>query len=114
MNRTSSAFYDTAHAYAFGYDIANKVGREGYIQLLGQTVGFDNIELIHINDTESTLKSRHDIHCRMGRGNIGIQGLQEFAIDERLLHIPLLLELPAIDEIDEQEDLKIVRSWQQL
>ena len=32
---------DTAHAYAFGYDIANNVEREKYIQLLGQTIGFD-------------------------------------------------------------------------
>ena len=104
---------DTAHAYAFGYDLADKVGREEYIALLGQTIGFEHIKLIHINDTDSTLGSRHDVHCRMGKGNIGTQALKEFALDPRLLHIPLLLELPAIEESEEKQDLMTVRSWHQ-
>lgn len=102
---------DTAHAYAFGYNVADKEEREHYIQLLGQTIGFDHIKLIHINDTQSPLGSRHDIHCRMGNGNIGTQALKEFVLDTRLGHIPLLLELPAVADSEEEQDLMIVKSW---
>jgi apurinic endonuclease (APN1) len=102
---------DTAHAYAFGYDIANKQERDTYIESLGNTVGFDSIKLIHINDTQSGLGSRHDMHCRIGTGAIGAEELKEFALDKHLEHIPLILELPAVEESEEKEDLMLVRSW---
>lgn len=102
---------DTAHAYAYGYDIATNEGRNNFIDLLGSTIGYNTIALIHINDTQSTLSARQDIHCRIGTGTIGIEALKEFALDTRLQHIPLVLELPTLAENEEKEDLEIVRSW---
>ena len=104
---------DTAHAYAFGYNLADKNERQHYIQALGQTLGFDQIKLIHINDTQSALGSRHDIHCRIGAGNLASVALKECILDPRLLHVPLLLELPAIAEPEEEQNLNTVRSWHQ-
>lgn len=102
---------DTAHAYAYGYDLATKDARNSFIDLLGNTIGYNNIALIHINDTQSTLGSRHDMHCHLGGGTLGIEALREFALDERLTRIPLILELPTLTEEEEKEDLAIVRSW---
>lgn len=102
---------DTAHAYAFGYNLADHVEREQYIQAVGKTLGFDQIRLIHTNDTQTLLGSRHDSHCRIGNGNIGTEALKEFVLDARLLHIPLLLELPALAESEEVQDLSVVNSW---
>lgn len=102
---------DTAHAYAYGFNLSEPGEREQYIQTLGQMLGFDHIKLIHINDTQSTLASRHDMHCRINNGNIGTDALKQFVLDSRLLHIPLLLELPAIDKSEEEQDLLTVRSW---
>jgi deoxyribonuclease-4 len=104
---------DTAHAHAFGYDIATKDTRNAFINLLGQTIGYNNIALIHINDTESTWGTRHDVHCRLGKGTIGIEALKDFSLDKRLSHIPLILELPALIESEEKTDLAIVQSWHQ-
>ena len=102
---------DTAHAYAYGYDMATKQTREEFIDALRATIGYESIALIHINNTQSTLGQQHDIHCRLGSGTIGLEALKEFALDTRLAHIPLILELPALTEKEEKEDLAIVRSW---
>jgi apurinic endonuclease APN1 len=102
---------DTAHAHAFGYNLATPAGRKEFINLLGTTIGYESIALIHINDTESSLGAQHDIHCRLGAGTLGIEALKEFSLDTRLQHIPLILELPAIEESEEKEDLAIARSW---
>ncbi len=102
---------DTAHAYAFGYNLADERARKEYIQAIGQVLGFDRITLIHINDTQSMVGSRHDIHCRMGSGTIGVEALKQFVLDPRMAHIPLLLELPAISEQEEEQDLITVQSW---
>lgn len=102
---------DTAHAYAYGYDIATENGRTLFINLLGTTLGYNNIALIHINDTQSTLGSRHDMHCHLGKGSIGAEPLKDFSLDKRLLHIPLILELPTLTEAEEKENLAIVKSW---
>jgi apurinic endonuclease APN1 len=102
---------DTAHAYAYGYDLATKEGRKNFIDQLENTLGCDSIALIHINDTQSTLGSRHDMHCRLGVGTLGIDALKEFALDERLARIPLILELPTLTEEEEKKDIQIVLSW---
>lgn len=102
---------DTAHAYAYGYDIASCSGCSDLINLLFKDISLDTLSLIHINDTPVSLGSKHDIHCRTGQGNIGQQALKRFALHKTLSEIPLLLELPAQEEIFEQEDLLLVQSW---
>lgn len=102
---------DTAHAFAYGYNIREEKKRLNFIHEIDNLLGLSSIELIHINDTGSELASRNDIHCRMGQGIIGLEPLKEFAFDNRLSLIPLLLELPALDEAEELYDLNIVRDW---
>lgn len=102
---------DTAHAYAYGYNLVDAADRSGFIQMLGEFLGFDSIVLIHTNDTQSGLACRHDIHCSLGSGNIGVDALREFVLDERLWDIPLLLELPVLEESQECHDLAVVKSW---
>lgn len=102
---------DTAHAYSFGYDIANIEVQEQFIDLLEKTIGIERIKLIHLNDTVEQLGSRIDRHAIIGKGLIGKQALHHFALHQRLAHIPLLLELPELSMEDELVVLNEIRRW---
>jgi apurinic endonuclease APN1 len=102
---------DTAHAFSYWYNIREGKERLDFIHEIDKLLDINSVKLIHINDTESELESRHDIHCRIGQGVIGLEPLKQFALDKRISKISLLLELPALAEADELHDLNIVRTW---
>jgi deoxyribonuclease IV len=102
---------DTAHAYSFGYNIADDVEQENFITLLDQTIGIERIMLIHLNDTAQMLGSCIDRHSILGAGVIGENALRRFAMHAKLAHIPLLLELPEMPLEEERVILNTVRSW---
>lgn len=103
---------DTAHAYSYGYDLANGQAMQDFIGLIGDTIGFNQIALIHLNDTKEELKSRIDKHAMLGKGNIGIDQLRLFATDARLKDIPLIVELPRVTYEQEKELLETIQSWE--
>ncbi len=102
---------DTAHAYAHGYDITNDNQLEDFIALLDRTMGIDQIDLIHLNDTLHKLGSCIDQHVIPGEGNIGEDALKRFILHPKLKHIPLLVEPPALNEDAQRILLEKVRSW---
>lgn len=102
---------DTAHAYSFGYNIAHIEDQEQFINVLKNTIGIERIKLIHLNDTIEQLGSRIDRHAVIGKGLIGTQALHHFAMHPRLIHIPLLLELPELSIEDELLVLNEIRKW---
>ncbi len=102
---------DTSHAYSFGYDIANDKGRAAFINVLEQTIGFDNIALIHLNDTREQLGSKIDKHYMVGKGNIGKEALKKFILYPRLMAVPLLMEPPILSAEEETAIVKEIVSW---
>ena len=50
--------------------------------------------MIHLNDAKRKLGSRVDRHHHVGRGKIGPEGFSLIMNDERLAHIPKILETP--------------------
>ena len=102
---------DTAHAHAYGYDLRTHEGREHFIQLLDETIGIKNIALIHLNDSYYDAGSRIDKHTEIGKGTIGNDALQAFALHPKLAHIPLILELPALSTEQEHQAIKKVIQW---
>ena len=102
---------DTAHLYSFGYDIATQKEQKKIISLLQSTIGFERIAVIHLNDTEEQCGSNHDKHAIFGEGQIGITALRSFAMDQRIAHIPLVIELPVLPESKEIAIINIIRSW---
>ncbi len=89
---------DTAHAYVAGYDIStpDKVNR--FVEELMYHVGKDNIGLLHCNDTKKACGSFLDEHAVIEYGNIGMEALYHFVHHDQLKDIPVILELPVIDE----------------
>jgi deoxyribonuclease IV len=102
---------DTAHAHGYGYDIISPNGRDQFVALLDETVGIDNIILLHINDTTQLKGSRVDTHTQPGMGEIGNEALREFVLHQKLKDIPLLLELPPLSDEDQESILEAVREW---
>jgi endonuclease IV len=49
---------------------------------------------LHLNDSQKELGSRVDRHDPIGQGEIGWDGFRYIMNDERLDHIPMILETP--------------------
>lgn len=94
---------DTAHAYVAGYDISTPQKVDLFIKNLVKAVGKENIGLVHCNDTKKKCGSYLDEHAVIGYGNIGMEALYYFVHHKDLAHVPVIFELPAIDESLEQD-----------
>jgi deoxyribonuclease-4 len=57
-------------------------------------LGLDRLKLIHLNDALRGLGSRVDRHDHIGKGKIGRVGFSLIMNDERLTHVPKILETP--------------------
>lgn len=104
---------DTAHAYSYGYDLASNDGYQNFVSLVDNTIGLQRVGLIHLNDTQEQLGKRIDCHHALGTGNIGDEGLCRFIHSSGLQNVPIILELPVMDEVDELKMIQKVQGWQQ-
>ena len=94
---------DTAHAYVAGYDISTPKKVDEFVKLLVNSVGKENIGLLHCNDTKNQCGSFLDEHAVAGYGNIGMEALYHFVHHKDLVNVPVIFELPSIDETLEQD-----------
>lgn len=102
---------DTAHAYAYGYPLKELHSTDLFIGMLNETVGLENITLLHLNDTKEEHGLKCDKHDILGHGNIGIDVLKKIALEERLSHVPLIMELPAVSTEDKKLVIATVKQW---
>jgi deoxyribonuclease IV len=102
---------DTCHAYAAGYDIANRDGYEQTWTTFERIIGLDKLAAIHLNDSKKGLGSRVDRHEQIGKGTLGLDVFGFIMKDKRFKNVPKLLETPKgdNDEMDEI-NLKLLRS----
>jgi len=66
---------DTAHTFQAGHQITTEAGLSRTIESLQQTVGLQNIYVLHVNDSKTALGSRLDRHEHIGLGKIGSAAL---------------------------------------
>ena len=85
---------DTAHGYAAGYDFGTAAGVEKTLARFDDTVGLNNLGVIHVNDTRVELGSRTDRHAHIGEGNIGREGFAAFLGAGWPEEMPVILETP--------------------
>jgi deoxyribonuclease-4 len=86
--------FDTCHVFAAGYDIRDANGYEKTIREFGELVGFDRLLALHLNDSKNKLASRKDRHEHIGAGEIGIDAFRFVVNDDRLAHVPMVIETP--------------------
>jgi deoxyribonuclease-4 len=85
---------DTCHAFAAGYNLANREGYEAMWDEFDRLIGLHNLCGMHINDSKKGVGSHVDRHEVTGEGLIGIDFFDMLLNDSRFDNIPLILETP--------------------
>jgi len=98
---------DTCHIFVAGYNIKNKNTRKIYFDKFNELIGFKHIKLIHLNDSKNNIGSKIDRHENIGNGYIGKIPLLTICQIFKNLHIPIILETPYRNIIN---DLKLLNT----
>ena len=83
---------DTCHTFTAGYDLVDKY--DEVFQDFEETVGFEYLRGIHLNDSKKELASRVDRHDSIGKGFIGKDFFIKMMNDSRFDNMPIILETP--------------------
>jgi deoxyribonuclease IV len=109
---------DTAHLLAAGYDIRSEKGLEQTIELIEQTIGLENVPVLHVNDSKIPLGGRVDRHANIGEGKIGLEAFARLLKHPRLGTLPpeglpgraFLLETPIDEPGDDRRN--VAKLWE--
>jgi len=99
--------FDTAHAYAAGYDLGTAEGLDRCLEELDRAFGLKRIRAIHLNDSKVGFGERVDRHEHLGLGKIGLVPLGRLLRHPKLRGIPRVLETPIDSVRDDEENLRI-------
>lgn len=88
---------DTAHLWGAGYDIGDQDGVEALVARIDALLGREQVLMLHLNDSRTTLGSHLDRHEHIGAGKVGADGLREMLQQPWLATLPTYLETPGMD-----------------
>ena len=99
--------FDTAHAFASGYDIRTQAGVNKVFNQFDKIIGLKKLILLHGNDSKVDFDSHVDRHWHIGKGKIGMEGFKAIINHPKLKKIDMILETP--DATKDKMNLKTVR-----
>ncbi|MFO7941472.1 MAG: deoxyribonuclease IV [Bacillota bacterium] len=102
---------DTCHSFARGYRLHEEAGLENYVREVDRILGLERVHVLHLNDSRMACGSRRDRHARLGRGEIGEEGLRRIINHPALRDLPMILEVPVDEETDYRDEADLARSW---
>ena len=102
---------DTAHAYAYGYDITTPENINQFIELIDQEIGLERIKLIHLNNTTQPCGSHIDAHSITTKGSIGTSALKYLVNTNSLQKKYFIMELPPLSQDKEKDILTTIKQW---
>lgn len=88
---------DTCHLHAAGYDLRTPAGFETFENDVDRTVGWDRVELFHLNDSKDPYGSLRDRHENIGEGHVGIEVFETLLNHPKTRNLPFILETPGFD-----------------
>ncbi|MFC1638673.1 deoxyribonuclease IV [Patescibacteria group bacterium] len=97
--------FDTAHAFASGYDLRDEAAVQATLKEFDRHIGLDRLELTHINDSKVELGTRKDRHEHIGEGHIGQAGFEALMRQPAFARINWILETPD----DRSGDVKLLK-----
>ncbi len=101
---------DTAHIFAAGYDFRTRQSFEATFAAFHRIIGLDRLRAIHLNDSMRQLDSRVDRHQHIGQGAIGVEGFRLLVNDPRFAELPMILETPKGEDLEEDRaNLAVLR-----
>lgn len=101
--------FDTAHAYASGYDDAGADGMRATIDALLKIVPAERIHACHCNDTTVACGGKADRHHHIGQGNLGREAFRTLLADPRLQHCAFVVETPGEEMLEGRDNLQALR-----
>jgi deoxyribonuclease-4 len=103
--------FDTAHAFAAGYELRTRDGFEATWRAFDEMLGLDRLKAIHLNDSKKELGSRVDRHEHIGKGLLGLEPFRFLLNDPRFRGIPMTLETEKSKDLaEDKENLAVLRS----
>jgi len=103
--------FDTAHAFAAGYELRTGEGYEATWREFDEALGLDRLKAIHLNDSKKDLGSRVDRHQHIGKGLLGLEPFRLLLNDPRFRGIPMTLETEKSKDLaEDKENLAVLRS----
>ena len=103
--------FDTAHAFAAGYELRTRDGYEATWREFDEALGLDRLKAIHLNDSKKELGSRVDRHEHIGKGLLGLEPFRFLLNDPRFRGIPMALETEKSKDLaEDKENLAVLRS----
>ena len=101
--------FDTAHAWAAGYDFSTPQTYKTMWQQFDDIAGLENLKVLHINDSKTLRGSYVDRHETIGKGTIGLEAFTLLMNDERFFDVPKILETPKDTIEDDAYNMEILR-----
>lgn len=89
---------DTEHAYAAGYNVADKKGLDSVMKEFDRAIGLAHLVAVHANDSKVALGGGLDRHDNIGEGHIGRAGFEVIMAHPAFRDVPFLLEVPGFDK----------------
>jgi deoxyribonuclease-4 len=101
--------FDTAHAFAAGYDIRTADTVSTTLKRFDSVLGLGRLKVIHLNDSKGQLGSGRDRHEHIGMGYIGEEGFKALFRHEAVRGLPFIMETPIDERRDEAGNIKKAR-----
>lgn len=89
--------FDTAHAFASGYDLRTSAAVAKTMAAFDKHIGLKRLELSHCNDSKVGIGERRDRHEHLGKGMIGVDGFRAIVASRAFAGVNLILETPLDD-----------------
>ncbi len=85
---------DSCHLFASGYDIRTVKGMDAALREARRKLGRGRIRSLHLNDSQTALRSNRDRHANIGAGELGADGVAAFLSAPGVQKLPCILETP--------------------
>jgi len=85
---------DTCHIFSAGYELRTFEKYNQTMKEFDKVVGLDKLGALHLNDSVHGFSEKKDRHQHVGDGAIGNMAFQYIVNDERLAHLPMIIETP--------------------
>jgi len=107
--RSVGVCFDTAHAFAAGYDLKNTKAVSQTLEKFDSVLGIELLKVIHLNDSEGGFGCRRDRHEHIGMGYIGEKGFRALLHHEKVRELPFIMETPIDERRDEVGNMRKAR-----
>ncbi len=101
--------FDTAHAFASGYDLRTPAAVATTLREFDRTIGLGRLKLIHCNDSKVDMNDKRDRHEHIGLGKIGLGGFRAMLAHPKLQKVNFSLETPEDDTRGDAQNLAVVK-----